>query len=227
MMDERVGIDWKGWLGWIVTTMVGVDVVVIIVYITIFGVVELGIRGAVTEDLVLFAAVTVAGLLYGGLQWMWWRKRMLKSKRWIVATLVGWYMGIGTGVLLSLIGLDTDKFSGWRKVATIILLFGTMGVAASLPQWWVVRQQFVRSWFWLVARPLGLLAGVGLISLVESLHLVALEVIFGPSLVFNWNVSLLTALCALFGMFGVALGVISGGAVIWMERQPEELAIAS
>ena len=224
-MADRIGVDWKAWVAWVIASVVGVDIVAMIIYSSILGADAMEIRGAVKEMLVVHGAIILAGLFYGGLQWLWWRKRIVGAKWWIAATVVGWYLGLGTLGLLSLAGVDPEVLTGWRRVAGVIIFYGAIGGAASLPQWLVVRRQFSQSEYWLLARPLGWLAGAGLMAGAEDLNLVGFDWLFGSNQILHWNVPGLVALCALFGLFGIGLGTVSGAAVIWMCRHPKEVMI--
>ncbi len=48
-MADRIGVDWKAWVAWVIASVVGVDMAVMIIYSSILGADDMKIRGAVKE----------------------------------------------------------------------------------------------------------------------------------------------------------------------------------
>src|SRR5262245_57521294 len=101
-MKIRVALqefDWKGWLGWMVATMVGVQLVALTIFFSLAADLHDHWWG-------VLGTASVAGISLGVCQWIWLRRRLRKAWRWIVSTLLGWYLA---ALLVTV--LDTDRMN--------------------------------------------------------------------------------------------------------------------
>jgi hypothetical protein len=187
--------DWKGWSGWMMATMVGVQLVASVLFLA----------GKVNEETLWgdIIIVSLAGISLGVCQWVWLRRRLVSGGWWILSTLSGWYLA---WILLILLGLSSASGSLSRLLSVIDLL--AIPPAFGLPQWFLIRRQFQRAtWWWIVARPLAWLTGVGLIALAEWLNILNLDI-------FELTYLQVSIAAAIFG-FGFA--AVTGAAFIWIQ----------
>jgi hypothetical protein len=157
--------DWKGWLGWMTATMVGVQLVALILFLA--GEVKLVDHwwGALTT-------LSMAGISIGICQWVWLRRRIVHGGWWILSTLSGWFL-----VWALLFLWDDSNANGVLSGLMVAIRLLAIPVAFSLPQWFLMRRQFQRAaWWWIVARPIAWLAGVGLIVLAEWLNILDVDI---------------------------------------------------
>src|SRR5215467_10269995 len=75
--------DWKGWLGWMAATMVGLQLVVITIFVAFGNNLDRYWWGELTT-------ASAAGISLGVCQWIWLRRRLTGGGWWILSTLSGW-----------------------------------------------------------------------------------------------------------------------------------------
>jgi hypothetical protein len=107
--------------------------------------------------------------------------------------LVLWGLSNATGVLSQLI---------------VVIALLAIPPAFSLSQWFLLRRQLWRStWWWIVARPLAWLTGLGLMALAEWLKILDVD-IFDLTYV---SVSIAAA------VFGLGFAAVTGASFIWIQ----------
>lgn len=220
-MTGQVPIDWKGWLGWVAVTMVGAGLVVVIVYFC-FPLAEIfTTNGSLARLVVELLSLGIAGTSFATMQWIWIRHRMRKGGWWIAATVVSWYVVIGLDFLLGSLSLNGlgAKLEMTVRISAVCLI----AVTANLPQWFLVRRKFFRADYWLVARPLGWVAGLGLVFLARGLGVIEIPLPFQSAEVFGRNVPDLLAWSFGGVLFGIGFGTITGAAVVWIRRKPKDV----
>jgi hypothetical protein len=189
--DRLRKFDWKGWLGWMASTMVGLQIVVITIFFAFF---ENNFDRYWWGEL---GTVSVAGISLGVCQWAWLRRRLSSGGWWILSTLLGWDLAWLLGKLPDSTGVLSQLVQLFRLL--------TIPLAFSLPQWFFIRRVFRKAtWWWVVARPFAWLAGYGLVALVMRLN----TTFFDLDLV---------SLCILVAVFGVGFAAVTGAAFIWIQ----------
>lgn len=139
----------------------------------------------------------VLGIAVGILQWIVLRRRVSGAGLWVFAPAVG---GLGIFHAVVFFGFSTSYES-------LAALFGWIGIVAlgglvtGILQWIVLKGQVSRAGWWVLASTVGwVLSVIGVRAL-------------------PWGVD---DLDALWGMVttGLVLGVVTGGVLIWLLRQP-------
>lgn len=220
-MVARVQIDWKGWLGWVATASVGAGLVVVIVYFCFRFAETFTANDSLARGVADLLSLGIAGIAFATVQWIWLRRRMKKAGWWIAATVVSWYVAIGLDFLLT--SLPLDRLGGKLEMAADISGLCLLGATATLPQWFLLRREFFRAGYWLVARPLGWLAGLGLVLLAHRFSVIQIPLPFESAGVFGRYVPDLVAWSFGGVLFGIGFGVVTGAAVVWIRRKPKEV----
>jgi nitrate reductase gamma subunit len=76
--------------------------------------------------------------------------------------------------------------------------------------------------YWLAARPLGWLAGLGIVFLGHGLGVIEIPFPFASAEVFGRNVPDLVAWSFGAVLFGIGFGAITGAAILWIRRKPKD-----
>ncbi len=219
-MADPVPFEWKGWLGWVAATMVGAELVVLIVYFWFPNIPSAPFKGSPFQQLVGLVLIGMPGTVVAAVQWIWLRRRMSKAGWWIAAAVVGWYVILGLSTLRNLPAVE--RFTAKFETATDIISFCLLGAVMSLPQWLLLRRKFLGAGYWIIARPLGWLAGYGLFLLAAALHVIQFG-LFGPDQVFGWYAPDLVNFSVIGELFGFGLGAVTGAAVVWILRKPKSV----
>ena len=206
--------DWKGWLGWVIATMVGVQLAAFTIIFSVFNLNDQRWSG--------IATATVAGGALGGCQWIWLRRRLDKGEWWIVSTLVGWYLVWFLGTMQ-----DLYPSNGTGTLRSLVDSVGplTLPLVFSLPQWVFIRRQFRKAaWLWIVARPVAWLTGFGLFFLASRPKILRLG-LFEPAMVFGKYVPDPVAYSIAIAIFGFGYACVTGATFIWI--QTKQVAVRS
>lgn len=197
--------DWKGWLGWTAATMAGAQLVGLMIFFYFAG----NLNDHWWGDL---AMVSVAGTSLGVCQWIWLRRRLVKAWWWIVSTLLGWYLA---APLVKALGADDSNAAGTLSQLVALLEILAIPLAFSLPQWFLIRHQFKKAaWWWVVARPLAWVAGLGLIVLGDSLNIVPVGAFFWSP---PHDLSDFVVLSIGAATFGFGFASVTGAAFTWIQ----------
>lgn len=216
-MAGPVLFDWKGWLGWLAATMVGTELVVLIVYFLFPYIVGDPLKGSLIQRLLWIVLIGLPGPAIATMQWICLRRRIRKAGWWITVAVVGWYMVLGLSALRSLPAVE--RFSAKFETTADIISVCLLGAVMSLPQWLLLRQKFLGAAYWIVARPLGWLAGYGLLFLAAELRVVRND--FLTIYVFGRDVPDLVGWSAVGELFGIGLGAVTGAAIVWILKKPK------
>jgi hypothetical protein len=219
-MASRVPIDWKGWLWWVAAMIVGANLVVIIVYFSFPFVETFTAKDSPAQIALELLSLGIAGTTFATMQWIWLRRRMRKPGWWIAATVVSWYVAIGLDFLVS--SLPLNRFGAKFEMAARISVLFLIAITANLPQWFLVRRMFFGASYWLAARPLGWLAGLGIVFLGHGLGVIEIPFPFASAEVFGRNVPDLVAWSFGAVLFGIGFGAITGAAILWIRRKPKD-----
>ena len=198
--------DWKGWLGWMAATMVGVQLVMLILFLS-DPELEHHWWGQLT-------IASWAGISLGSCQWIWLRRRLAKGRLWILSTLLGWYL---VWLVEKVFDFDDSNPTGALSWLIFAIKLLAIPLAFSLPQWLFIRRQFQKAaWLWIVARPLAWIAGIGLLALAERPNILRLGFFESPSL-FGRYVPDPVAYGVVAAIFGLGYSAFTGAAFIWIQ----------
>jgi len=150
---------------------------------------------------------TVAGALVGAVsgaaQWLVLRRQAQKAGWWVLASTVGWTLGMAIGRVIIEVGhgVGITAVMGWawthvsvEVMASVCEIGALAGAISGLPQWLILRGQVQKAGWWVSANTIGWAVGwvVGL-AMGESFY--------GPGV----------------GLVGGAIsGVITGAALVWL-----------
>lgn len=197
--------DWKGWIGWVAATLVGVELVALSIFLSFANGLDKYWWG-------YLATASAAGISLGVCQWIWLRRRMVNAWWWIVSTLSGWYLA---ALLIKVLDADDASASGTLSQLVGVIATLALPLALSLPQWFLIRRQFQkRAWWWIVARPLAWLTGLGLITLCDHLH------ILPPGDLFSDGVTTFAWISGMVAIFGFGFASVTGAAFSCIQTNP-------
>jgi hypothetical protein len=145
----------------------------------------------------------VAGFLVGLAQWMVLRKYLDEVSDWILAGGVSWAAGYALGLFImnGLTGTGLDGFIGY-------VLFG---VIVALIQWPLLRREIPNVWMWVLANVIGWTAGF-------YMSQVSLGLFFDDP-----AINPIASTSVIAGVSGLVAGAITGIALVWIVRQPEQV----
>jgi hypothetical protein len=106
----------------------------------------------ITEDFLLFYVFCpIIGLFTGILQYALLRRYLPHIAWWIAATFLGWLMPFIVGfVFTALIPRGLDPATSWEVLGVTL-----MGMAITLPQWWILRKRVHHAAWWILANGIG------------------------------------------------------------------------
>lgn len=209
MDTERVQVGWRFLFWWVLASTVvlalglAVGFFATVLSHAFFFVSKLGVVG---EALNFAVGGAVAGALLGSAQQRYLRRGVLPADWWVLASTVGWAVGAGMGGAVDLVvGGEGLNFA---------LMVAVGGASVGIAQWLVLRRQVARAGWWVLTNTLvgGALGGAvdlvvgGLGGLDASAGLAVLAII---------------PLLPVGGFLASAVyGVITGGVLVWLLRQP-------
>jgi hypothetical protein len=182
------------WLAWILASVIGYGIGAL-----------LGIRvayGLFTRD--VFDATmgvtfgVVLGATGGFVQWVILREKIARAGWWILASALGFAVAAGA---IGVIGISERN---QNYAVTGGLMVAVFGGAGGILQWLILRRQFARTSWWVLANILGSLVGVIGIPAADAVSV-------------NGNYDQSTLVFGL--LFGAGLGTITGAALVWILRQ--------
>lgn len=174
----------SGWLGllWTLATVVGAFIG------TFIGVQLFPPRGdPAGQNALTFAFYTLLATSVGALQALLFRKEIPFAVGWLLASM---FAGVASGIVAAVAGDLSD----------LILGFGGFGALLGIMQWFVLRQQIARAWWWLLASPLGWGWGLVIARLVDRV------------IVFTETTGLIAGLVIIAGV----AGIITGAVLAWL-----------
>jgi len=203
MKVKESQVGWGFWLGWVLASTMGVvvgSIMVLVIGLLIYGLLEELIGSAGTD--ILFESGgpwlvmgIMLGIGVGILQWLVLRRRVSGVGWWVLASAAGGYGILQAGFQ----GLSESLSFGALLSFTGVVALG--GAVTGTLQWLVLRGQVSRAGWWVLASTVGW----GLVGAVLG--------------AFPWGVGDTDALVALV-VTGAVLGAVTGGALVWLLRQP-------
>ena len=183
-------VGWVFWLQWVLASTVGMFVGFWM------GIVPFALTYDVLADQLAFRFWgIVLGIGVGVLQWLVLRRRVSGAGWWVLASAAGGYGILHAG--FTPLGTSLQSFGVLLSWTGVVALGGA--VTGTL-QWLVLRGQVSRAGWWVLASTvgwgLGMTAAIALSRGVGASDFVAL------------------------GVIGAVLGAATGGALVWLLRQP-------
>ena len=188
-------VGWVFWLQWVLASTVGVVVGMFTGAIFVLGPYD-GPREPVGYGLVGI----VLGIVVGVLQWLVLRRRVSGAGWWVLASAAGGYGTLQAGFMPFSTSLQSfGVYLSWTRVVAL------GGAVTGTLQWLVLRGQVSRAGWWVLASTVGWGLGVTVAR------------------AFPWGVDTADAVGALV-VTGAILGALTGGALVWLLRQPAKEA---
>jgi hypothetical protein len=206
MKVERSQVGWGFWLGWVVASTVGWFVGLIMMYIIGFLMAESFDIEWLTD---LYMGIML-GIGVGVLQWLVLRRRVSRAGWWVLASAAG-FVVVG-GSVFGAADVVFGFLEGMGGMSSFINVLGRTvvvalgGAVTGILQWLVLRSQVSRAGWWVLASTVGW----GLCMAVAF---------SGVSLLESDIETFIPTLLLLVGG-GVVLGAVTGGALVWLLRQP-------
>jgi hypothetical protein len=158
----------------------------------VFGDIISGVLGNILGMIMWGAGL---GFMVGVLQWLFLPVRVSRAGRWVLANTVGLAVASGIGSFfeeLTSLG-SIDEFLG----LTVVVALG--GAVTGILQWLVLRGQFSRAGWWVLASTVGWGLSMAVVGAFSAVGVGSFE---GSP------------------VGGVVLGVVTGTALVWLLRQP-------
>ena len=202
MKVERAQVDWGFWLQWVLASIVG----------WALGVIVSLLASAIAPVGRAMPAIgaTLVGAGIGIMQWLILRRRFRRAGWWVLASAMGWAVGWAVGQnLIEPVVMFLSKYEealGGRSVVTLSVLGVMVGGTVGTMQWLVLRRWVYWAGWWILANIVGLAAGFVAGAVVAStLHLSGV----------------LATVTNIMGgiILGALLGAITGMTLVWLSRQ--------
>ncbi|RAM51646.1 MAG: hypothetical protein C6Y22_10550 [Hapalosiphonaceae cyanobacterium JJU2] len=162
-----------------------------------------------------FATLILTGPILGIAQWFVLKRYIRQAGWWVLASTVGWYLGILVTLItreivnpiitemLLTVSKSWEPF--WLHVINQSVTFAVLGVA----QWLVLSRHFQQSWRWILASSVGgLVNGVLAGMLTLGLQTVAIKI----------NAQMVGAIAYSTGWAGS--GLVTGIMLVWLLTNP-------
>lgn len=200
---DRAPVGWGFGLLWVFLSAMGWSIGHTMGFVAGYAPIEL-IGGALGEGLAPCVAGSVLGAGAGILQWVVLRRRVPGAGRWVWASIAGLTVAGGVGGAVVVAGASPEMGSlaavvGW----TLVVALG--GAVTGMLQRPVLRAQVSRAGWWVLASTVGWGLGMAVSG--------AVMVVSVPGPPFPGFFGSLAA-------GGVAFGAVTGGALVWLLRQP-------
>jgi len=206
MTVERKRIGWGFGLMWVFLSAVGWFMGFLGGFLASFAPIELIGQTPLGVGLASCVNAIVLGAVVGIFQWVILRERVPGAGRWVWASIAGLAVAGGVGGAVVVAGANPDI--GMGSLAAVVgwtLVVALGGAVTGMLQRPVLRGQVSRAGWWMLASTVGW--GLGM-AVTEALREVRVQA-FSPGGFFG---SLAAG--------GVAFGAVTGGALVWLLRQP-------
>lgn len=201
MTIERAPIGWRFWVRWVWLTVVGYSVGLLLGFVL----------GHFLLGNVMIWVVVGAGV--GFMQWRTLRRFVQRSGWWVLANMAGLTVSFGLYAIVNHVWQEVPFDCGWPLGVlghALALVLG--GTFVGLLQQRILRRHVRRSVWWVLANALGW----GLSAFGFAIQ---------PDMSGHYPGVLVVVLFIRNGMLapavaGIILGTLTGGALIWLLRQP-------
>lgn len=209
MTVERKRIGWGFGLPWVFFSAVGWPIGFMMGFLAGFAPIELIAHTPLGEGLASCVHAIVLGAVVGILQWVVLRERVPGAGRWVWASTAGLAVAGGVGGAVVMAGANAKLGEGGSLAAVVgYTLVGALGGAVTgMLQRPVLRRQVSRSGWWVLASTVGWGLGMAVFGIGEYAS-GAFGIMEAAGVLFGWLVP------------GVVLGAVTGGALVWLLRQP-------
>jgi hypothetical protein len=180
------------WLGWTLATALGM-LAGHLPLIPMVDNIDLGLARII--------APLFAGSLVGFAQWLILRGYLTHSSNWVLAGGASWAAAYAIGLFI------VQNLSGSSLVG--LIAYTLFGVIVAVLQWPILRREIPNIWSWILANVIGWTLGFFTSQII-------VRMLFSPDF---YNQALVTAVSS--GASGLAAGVITGLALVWIVRKPE------
>jgi hypothetical protein len=164
------------WLAWILVTIAGITLGVIIV---IPAAVQFAYSGE-WPFLIGLMTGAVLGATTGTCQWLLLRRRTPVTYRWIIGSVVGGMIGMALGMALEPTAEPaTNARDATREAMALVIPWrvawqtgvagALFGVGIGIGQWYVLRQYARSAYWWIFANGLAWMAGLGIGALLAPI----------------------------------------------------------
>jgi hypothetical protein len=204
-------VGWGFWLQWLLASTVGWFVGFIISWL--LAAIILGEDNGINVlKLILgyFMGGAALGSVVGLMQWLVLRRQVSRAGWWVLASAAGFAVVGGGGYGAA--DVVFDYLIGWGGVSSLTNILGRTvvvalgGAVAGILQWLVLQSQVSRAGWWVLASTVGW--GLCMAMAFSGLSLLESDIeTFIPTLL-------------LLVGGGVVLGAVTGGALVWLLRQP-------
>ena len=209
MTVERKRIGWGFGLMWVFLSAVGWFMGFVMGLLVGFAPIELIGQTPLGVMLASCVHAIVLGAVVGIFQWVVLRERVPGAGRWVWASTAGLAVAGGVGGAVVMAGANAELGEGGSLAAVVgYTLVGALGGAVTgMLQRPVLRGQVSRSGWWVLASTMGWGLGMAVFGIGEYAS-GAFGIMEPAGVLFGWLVS------------GVVLGAVTGGALVWLLRQP-------
>lgn len=191
MKVKRSQVGLSFWLQWVLASTVGMFVGFFIGFLLI----AIVINDVLGERLAFSVFGIVLGIWVGILQWLVLRRCVSRAGWWVLASAAGGY-----GILQAGFSGFSESLDSFGALLSWIGIVALGGAVTGTLQLLILRRQVSRAGWWVLASTVGW----GLSVTVAR--------------AFPWGVDDADALWALV-VTGAVLGLVTGGALVWMLRQ--------
>ncbi len=222
-LEAHSKIGWKGFFGWVLATMVGIQCFALIVFgaSTLPG--SVFDRNDTFGYIARIILVAFALAAYATAQWFWLRRRANNTTWWIPNLLVGGGIAAGLPILVGLLANVDVLPEPYVTIELIAVAFSAL-LLGSVPQWFWLRRRYSRASYWLLARPLGWAAGFGLFFLAAELNMIE-PPIMGSGSIFGHYLPDLLVISACVQLFAIGFGIVTGVAMLFILRKPKSTSV--
>ncbi len=158
-----------------------------------------------------FATLILTGPILGVAQWFVLKRYIRQAGWWVLASTVGWYLGIPVTLITReiinpiitemLLTVSQSWEAFWLHVINQCVTFAVWGVA----QWLVLSRHFQQAWRWILASSVGGLVNGALAAMLTlGLQTVAIKI----------NAQMLGAIAYSTGWIGS--GLVTGIMLVWL-----------
>jgi hypothetical protein len=195
-------VGWGFGLLWVFLSAIGWCIGIMMGFVAGYAPIELIGHTPLGEGLASCVHAIVLGAVVGILQWVVLRRRVPGAGRWVWASIAGLAVAGGVGGAVLVAGASPGILA---EVVGYTLVVALGGAVTGMLQRPVLRGQVSRAGWWVLASTVGW--GLGMAVTVASIEVS--EGGYFPG-------GLLGSLAA----GGVAFGAVTGGALVWLLRQP-------